>query len=145
MDKKERERTMDSFREACKAHGLKVTPQRTLIYEEFVASLDHPTIDTLYKKVRRHLPNVSFDTVYRTVLTFAEIGLASQVDGYGGIKRFDPNMRSHHHFRCARCNTIVDFYNDDYDAIGIPADLNERFIILNKQVHLEGLCEKCRV
>ena len=143
MEKVELEHAMDSFRSACKAAGLKVTPQRTIIYNELIASTDHPSIDNLYRRVRKLLPNISFDTVYRTVLTFSQIGIASIVDGYGGSKRFDPNMKPHHHFRCINCQSIIDFYHDEYDNMEIPPDIRERFTVLNKRVQLEGICERC--
>jgi len=61
-------------------------------------------------------------------------------------KRFDPNLRPHHHFKCIRRGGgIVDFYNDEYNALKVPAAINERFVILGESVHLEGFCDKCKL
>jgi len=132
-----------TFRDQCAKGGLKVTPQRTTIYEELIKAKDHPSANDLYKRVRKTLPNISFDTVYRTLLSFSEIGLAHLVEGYGELRRFDPDIDNHHHLRCVKCQKIIDFSNTSYDAIKIPSEFKNEFKILNKKVVLEGICKAC--
>ena len=134
----------DLFYEKCAEHGLKITPQRKFIYEELVKAKDHPTADAIYKRVRKSLQNISFDTVYRTLLSFTEIGILTLVEGYGEKKRFEPNLHKHHHFRCIKCHTIYDFENDDYDKIGVPEAVQKHGVVVNKRVVLEGVCIKCK-
>jgi Fur family peroxide stress response transcriptional regulator len=124
--------------------GIKITPQRSLIFEELYKAHDHPTADAIYKRVRRSMPNISFDTVYRTLLLFTKIGMVSLVEGYGEQKRFEPNLHNHHHCRCIQCHAIIDFSHDAYDAIQVPAELAKQFQVLNKRVVLEGICSKCK-
>ena len=92
-----------SFESICREHGLSITPQRVAIYKELISSSEHPSAITIYKKVSEYYPNISLDTVNRTLLTFHKIGLAKAVGGSGDPKRFDPNLEPHHHFRCVRC------------------------------------------
>ena len=134
---------MSHFYQTCEEHGLKVTPQRVFIYEELKKSTNHPSIDDIYQRVREKLPNISFDTVYRTVLSFAELRLINMVPGYGGSKRFDANTTQHHHFRCVKCEKIIDFENEYYNQIQIPEELQRKFQIINKKILLEGICEEC--
>ncbi len=134
---------VDSFKDRCKKHNLKITPQRLVIYRELLKSIDHPSADAIFKKVRRSFPNISFDTVNRTLLTFSKIGMVHVVEGYGDPKRFDPKMDKHHHFRCIKCNNIIDFYNESYDKIKIPNELKKQFNVLSKKVVLEGTCNRC--
>jgi len=75
--------SLEFFRDKCREHNLKTTPQRTIIYKELYKSKDHPSVDAIFKKARKIFPNISFDTVNRTVLTFAKIGLINVVKGYG--------------------------------------------------------------
>ncbi|MDD5255062.1 MAG: transcriptional repressor [Candidatus Omnitrophica bacterium] len=131
------------FKEKCAEHNLKVTPQRVTIYEELLKAKDHPSADAIYKRVRSFLPNISFDTVYRTLLSFSEIGIINQVEGYGEKKRFEPNLYSHHHFRCLKCHAIIDFSHDAYNNIAVPDELKKQFQVLNKRVVLEGVCKEC--
>jgi Fur family transcriptional regulator, peroxide stress response regulator len=131
------------FYETCLQNGLKITHQRTLIYEELTKAKDHPSVDIIYKRVRKLLPNISFDTVFRTLETFSVLGIIKQVEGSGELKRFDPDLENHHHMHCIRCKKIIDFSNATYDALKIPPGLEKDFKILNKRVVLEGLCKDC--
>ena len=135
---------MDIFYRKSKEHGLKITPQRTTIYQELIKARDHPSADIIYKRLVKKIPNISFDTVNRTLLTFSRLGIANIVEGYGQPKRYDPNIDPHHHFRCIKCNNIIDFQNKAYNSLIVPEEIQKKFKVLNKKVVLEGLCNKCR-
>jgi Fur family peroxide stress response transcriptional regulator len=143
-DKSDQDKKMDIFYQRSKEHGLKITFQRTAIYEELLKARDHPTADVIYRRIVKKMPNISFDTVNRTLLTFAKIGIANVVEGYGQAKRYDPDMDIHHHFRCIQCGSIIDLYNREFDNITVPEEVNKQFTVINKKVVLEGLCSKCR-
>jgi len=137
-------RTLDRFKELCKQHNIKLTPQRLIIYEALLNNEDHPSTDMVYQQVRQTFPTISFDTVNRTLLTFYDMGVAGVVEGSGNPKRFDSNLKKHHHFQCLRCRRIIDIYNEEYDAIPIPQELRERHHVLNLTVHLDGICDQCK-
>ena len=132
------------FESICREHGLSITPQRVAIYKELISSSEHPSAVTIFNKVREYYSNISLDTVNRTLLTFHAIGLAKVVESSGDPKRFDPNLEPHHHFRCVKCGKIEDFKNESYDALEVPPELEEKFVVMEKIVHLEGFCDKCR-
>jgi Fur family peroxide stress response transcriptional regulator len=135
---------LDFFYRRSKENGLKITPQRTAIYQELLKAKDHPSADAIYKRIVKKIPNISFDTVNRTLLTFYKIGITNVVEGYGQPKRFDPDMDSHHHFRCIQCNRIIDFHSKNYNDMSVPEEIDKQFTVINKKVVLEGLCTKCR-
>lgn len=135
---------MKTIEKKLKHHNMKVTPQRMAIYNEIYISKEHPNAEIIFSKIRKKYPNVSFDTVNRTLNTFAKIGLIKEVEGYGEPKRYDPDTNSHHHMRCLKCGEITDFYSDDYDKIRIPDNLKKKFMVTGKRVVLEGYCSKCR-
>jgi Fur family peroxide stress response transcriptional regulator len=137
-------RMEDIFYRRARENGIKVTPQRTAIYLELAGAKDHPSADMIYRKLIKKIPNISFDTINRTLLTFAEIGIADIVEGCGQPKRYDPDISAHHHFRCIRCNNIVDFCNKAYDDISVPREIQDQFTVLHKRVVLEGLCNRCK-
>ncbi len=137
------EKVMESFYQKCEEHGLKVTPQRVFIYQELLKATDHPSIDEIYQRVKKSLSNISFDTVYRTALSFFEYGIIDIVEGHSGSRRFDANTTQHHHFRCLKCHKIIDFENDYYDQVTIPQELQNRFKVLNQKIVLEGICDEC--
>jgi Fur family peroxide stress response transcriptional regulator len=134
---------MENFRNKCREFGLKITPQRAAIYKELLQASDHPTIDSILKKVRVVLPSISFDTVYRTVISFSEAGIIHMVGGFGGSRRFDADTSRHHHFKCIKCGKIFDFLSDYYDNVKIPEELSRNFKVLSKRVLLEGICREC--
>ncbi|MCB4791460.1 MAG: transcriptional repressor [Elusimicrobia bacterium] len=134
---------MNRIKEAFKNAGLKFTPQRVLIYKLLLNNKDHPSADNIYQKIHKKHPNISFDTVHRTLLSFAEIGLVRLVEGYGDAKRFDPDINNHHHMRCLKCGKIMDFQNTAYDNLKEPAGIEKQFKVISKKVVLEGYCKKC--
>ena len=132
-----------AFIETCRQHQLKITPQRVAIYRELLQSEMHPSADALYQIVKREFPNISFDTVNRTLLTFAATGVANVVEIFGGAKRFDPNTTDHHHLHCIQCGKIVDFHHSGFDNLDDPKDIPEDFRILDKRIVLKGICKDC--
>ena len=131
------------FTSLCKKKGLRVTPQRTAIYRELVKTDEHPSAEMLYVKVRRIYPNISLDTVNRTLLTLNEIGAAFIVEGSGDAKRFDGGLEKHQHFKCVKCKRVIDFCHEPFDNIAVPAAIEGRFTVLRKSVYLEGICDLC--
>lgn len=140
LDEKQR-----MFEEVCHRHGMKITPQRVAIYKELTSSKRHPSAITIFRTIRKYYPNISLGTVNSTLLSFSRIGLAKIVESSGEPKRFDPDMEPHHHFKCIKCGRIIDFINDTYDNIAVPAEIKRKYVVTGKKVHLEGLCDKCRI
>jgi len=108
------------FRQLCKKHNLKITPQRILIYKVVSNSQEHPNTERVYKTVKKEFPNISFDTVHRTLLTFSDINLLNVVERFGSPNRFDPNLKNHHHLHCDKCGKIIDFTCKEYDKLHVP-------------------------
>ena len=135
---------LNTLRIKCQQAGLKVTPQRVATYMELMKTDEHPSAEKLYRKIKKKLPNISLDTVNRTLLTLNEIGAAFIVEGSGDPKRFDGNMVNHQHFKCVKCKKIFDFHYKPFDKIKVPANITKKFIVLRKTVYLEGICDLCR-
>jgi len=134
---------MNAFQAKCREAGLKVTPQRMAVYKVLIESKQHPSAEMVFRKVRGVIPNISLDTVNRTLLTLARIGAASIVEGSGDVKRFDGKLETHQHFKCIKCRRIVDFHYKPFDNIAVPKNISRRFVVLKKTVYLEGICDLC--
>ena len=143
MQKGNPQDNLQSFMATCRTHGLKITPQRVAIFKTLMGLNTHPTADDIYRMVKKEFANISFDTVNRTLLTFAEIGVVDVVEIFGGAKRFDPDVTSHHHFYCIQCGGIIDFKNPSYDDLDVPDDLHHKFQVISKRVILKGFCKAC--
>ena len=135
---------MDALRDKCREGGLKITPQRMAVYKVLIESKQHPSAEVVFRKVREAIPNISLDTVNRTLLTLADIGAASIVEGSGDVKRFDGRLDTHQHFKCIKCKRIFDFHYKPFDNIPIPKNISRRFTVLKKTVYFEGVCDACR-
>jgi Fur family peroxide stress response transcriptional regulator len=133
----------EPFIQLCKKFDLKITPQRCAIYKELTQAKTHPTADEMFQIVKKEFPNISYDTVNRTLLTFTKIGLVDVIPTKGGPRRFDPGMDEHHHFHCLDCGKIVDFCDNEFDRLGIPDHIQNNFMVYTKRVVLNGLCKKC--
>jgi Fur family peroxide stress response transcriptional regulator len=134
---------LKNFVETCKTSNLKVTPQRIAIYRELLNSTEHPTVDAMFQSIQKQFPNISYDTVSRTMLTFAEIGIVDLVEVFGGAKRFDTNVTNHHHLHCVSCGKIFDFNSDHYNNLDIPDEIQQQFRVLSSRVVLKGICDQC--
>jgi len=135
---------MDVFLSKCRQHNLKITPQRTAVFNALADAEDHPSADAVYQKVKKEFPNISFDTVNRTLIVFSEIGLVEVVEGQGDPRRFDPRMEHHHHFYCVRCGKITDFLSEELNQIEIPPHIEQDFTVISKRMVLKGYCTDCR-
>ncbi len=134
---------LTAFQIRCRKAGLRVTLRRTAIYKVLVETDEHPSAEMVFRKVRREFPNISLDTVNRTLLTLNEIGAAFIVEGSGDSKRFDGNLVQHQHFKCLKCKRIVDLFNAQFGEIEAPASL-DKFTVLKKTVYFEGICDSCK-
>jgi Fur family peroxide stress response transcriptional regulator len=147
----------EGFFRRFREYGLKVTPQRLAIYSELRKADTHPSAEQIYRQVRKRLRHISFDTVNRTLLTFAEIRLVHTVEGSGEPRRFDPQTRDHHHFLCTRCGGIIDVEAADAEAADAeaadaeaaadlpePPEVLRACVVTGKRIVYQGICETCR-
>ncbi len=82
---------LDRFAKSCKSLGIKATHQRIEIYRELARTSEHPDVETLFQRIRRRIPSISLDTVYRNLRLFEEKGLIKRVGIRGEKTRFDAN------------------------------------------------------
>lgn len=135
---------VNTITQKLKKANLKITLQRVAILGELADNKNHPTADAIYQKIKQKLPNISFDTVNRTLIAFAKSGVVGRAEGQGGAKRYDPMTAPHHHFHCVMCNKIIDFINKDYDSIKLPVSIKKKHQVLGQKIVLEGICQDCK-
>ena len=133
------------LREQCAAAGLRLTPQRDVLLHALSEAAGHPTADDLVHKVRAVLPSVSHATVYRNVQELVRAGLIGTLERAGGAVQYEINPEAHHHFVCRGCGQVWDVY---VEKVGVRLDRRRSpltgFQIDRRDVHLHGLCARCR-
>jgi Fur family ferric uptake transcriptional regulator len=135
---------MDVLEKIMKSSDVKPTAMRLLVLQFL-----------LNKKVAVSLTNIEdyFDnsdrtTLYRTLKTFVESGIAHQIDDGTGITKYalceeqcncDIETDLHLHFHCNNCNETVCLTEHKIPHINLP----EGFTAENVNLVVKGICDKC--
>jgi len=143
VSKVEIERRMRRFTDTCQGHGLKLTHQRMEVFRELAGADDHPDAERIYQNVRRRVPAISRDTVYRTLATLEEQGLVRKAEILASKGRYDANMDRHHHFVCTECGLVRDFCSAKLDDLPIPKSVASLGRVESSHVQLRGICSAC--
>ncbi len=143
IDRVELERRMSEFTSVLKSNGIKLTFQRQELFREIASSVEHPDAETIFRTVRKRVPTISRDTVYRTLWLFYELSLVTTLGNRGENIRFDANMKPHHHFVCVRCGLTRDFESREMEALQIPEQARKFGRILGSRVEVRGICADC--
>ena len=133
----------DAFIARCREAGLSVTHQRLAIFEAVMTNCNHhPSADLIYQSVQERYPTISFNTIYKNLETFEELGIVVKVNPLYNEARYDVDVRPHHHLICRECTTIVDIHDEELDRLPSPQEA-EDFVVENWTVQFTGLCAEC--
>lgn len=132
-------RSPEDLTVAFRAAGLKVTPQRQLLFKLMFNNSTHPTADALYAMASEQMPGISLRTVYQTLTDLAEMGELKLIEVGTGSMRFDPNISDHHHAVCNQCGAVHDVYVPEAPALtGLKG-----FAVQDSHIVYRGLCADC--
>jgi Fur family peroxide stress response transcriptional regulator len=143
VPKAEVELRLKRFAETCRRRGLKITHQRTEVFRKLAAREDHPGAEAVYQQVRRRVPAISRDTVYRTLALLEAQGLIRKAEILFNQSRYDANTERHHHFICTVCGRVQDFYSEALDDLPLPRSVKSLGRIQSAQVQVRGVCSAC--
>lgn len=135
---------IESLKQRCQELGMRVTNQRVEIFREVASSCEHPDAETVYERVKKRLPNISFDTVYRTLASLEDMNMIFRVDNLLPKARFDADRRPHNHFLCIKCGEVYDIFPEDGYKIEIPENSKKFGEIKDVNLQVRGICNKCR-
>lgn len=134
---------VDELTERFRAEGLRVTPQRQVIFRLLQGNDEHPTVEALYESACSEMPTISLKTVYQTVHDLEAMGEVTLLDLGTGSVRVDPNVGvRHHHLICTRCNKVRDVVVD-IGKLNVPAKARQGFHVDDVEVHFRGVCDEC--
>ena len=131
--------TSDAFPAFCREHGLKCTAQRLAVFNAVRLSRRHPLVDEMLAEVRKTVPTVTRDSVYRILNEFADLGLITRLDALSSA-RYDTVLGPHAHFICEVCGSITDYPLPSEQPIpeGMPRERH------HLELRVTGVCDKCR-
>lgn len=141
------ERRHEILRRYMSKHGLKFSRQRDVIANVFFRTGGHLTVEELLRNVREVEPRVSQATVYRTMKLLTDCGLAEErnfIDGFTRYELADGDDEHHDHLICTECHRIVEFLNEEIEALQEQIAADHGFEVTHHKMELYGLCPSCR-
>ena len=89
--------TVEKLTKTLRNHGMKITPQRLMIFKILEDNTSHPSAEDVFKRVKKIYPTVSFTTIYKTLETLRDLGEVQELIIDEDRKHYDPNTDTHHH------------------------------------------------
>jgi Fur family ferric uptake transcriptional regulator len=127
------------------AAGERVTRQRLLVANALAASGRRLTAEQLYRSLRRHEPGIGRATVFRTLETLVEAGVARRLELDGHVYAYVACLPAHHHhIACTRCGRVEEI--DEAYVAPITERLASEmgFEIDDARLDFYGRCATCR-
>jgi len=128
----------------CRGAGMKLTQQRIEVYSELAHASDHPSPETLHRRLLPKMPSLSLDTVYRTLATLSQYNLVQRVETFQSQVRYEAVQPPHHHLICRECRKISDFPWSSFDTAKPPKETESWGVVERKSAVLTGICRECR-
>jgi Fur family ferric uptake transcriptional regulator len=131
------------FAEHLVKHGLRLTGQRRAILDLFLTSDRHLSQEDIYQALRAK--GIGRATVFRTLKTLQDCGLAAPVVGRDGTPRFEINLeRPHHdHLICVKCGRIQEVRWPALEKIQEETCRRAGFVAKWHRHEILGLCRDC--
>lgn len=123
--------------------GYKITKRREDIVDFFAKEDKYHTAKALYQHIETIDTGISFDTVYRNLHLFHDLGILESTD-LNGEKHFRMNCSDthHHHFICNSCGKTKKIRLCPMDEV---VDLLPFYEIDGHKFEVYGLCPSCQV
>jgi len=138
-------RCTEELSSSLRERGLKVTPQRRLIFQALEGNSSHPSAEDIYARVSPIMPTISLTTVYKTLKGLVEMKELQELDLGTGRTHYDPITGPHSHLVCLGCRKVVDIFRDYSTVMTVPPEEAQGFTLTRHQVILYGHCPGCSV
>lgn len=135
---------VEELNQVCRSRELRLTPQRLEVYKTIVKTVEHPSAEDILKKVRKKIPNISHDTVYRTLSWLVDNKLIFQVGVVNGMARYDGNLEMHAHYICENCGFVGDIFSDRLRNMSFNSLVPQDFAVRNVLLEFRGCCQSCK-
>jgi len=127
-----------------RSHGLSVTAQRLTVLQT-ITDYPHITADQAAEVARKKIGAISRQSVYDTLNTLVEKGLARRIQPMDSPALFEDRVGdNHHHLVCRSCGVVEDVDCSTGYQPCLQASDDNNFIIDEAEVTYRGLCPKCQ-
>ncbi|MDE1547891.1 Fur family transcriptional regulator [Jeotgalibaca caeni] len=126
-----------------KDHGLKHTKKREDLIKLFAHEDRYLTAKQVQQKLEDDYPSLSFDTIYRNLYAFVDIGILETTELHNE-KMFRMTClhdgHHHHHFICEKCSRTIQLQM-------CPMDFFEQqlknCLLKSHRFEVFGICDQC--
>lgn len=125
-----------------KAEGHKYTNKRRNMINVFIEKDKYINAKHIQQKLDKDYPGISFDTIYRNLHLFKDLGIVEGTELDGEMKfRIACTDHHHHHFICESCGDtkIIDFCPIEQIKAFLP-----KVAIHTHKLEVYGVCEACQ-
>ena len=127
------------------AAGERVTRQRLLVANALAAAGRQQTAEQLYGGLRRREPGIGRATVFRTLETLVDAGVARRLELEGHIYAYVACLPAHHpHIACTRCGRVEEIDEAYVTPIAQRLERDMGFEIDDARLDFYGRCATCR-
>jgi Fur family transcriptional regulator, peroxide stress response regulator len=136
---------IDQMLSKIKGHDFRITPQRIAVLTILAGSEEHPSVEEIYKKVKKQFPTTSLATVYKTISLLKELNEVLELGFPDGSNRYDGSKPyPHPHVICTRCKKIMDPELVHLGEISKEMSMKTGYKIFSHRLDFLGLCPKCQ-
>ena len=139
------EQNLDGVHAYLRGKGLRNTQARRTILDSVFGEESHFTAEDLLDRLRAHGDKVSRASVYRTLALLVEGGFVEIRELRRGQMMYEPVLGRHHHDHliCTGCGRIVEFENEDIEALQGAVAREHGFTLESHSLRLYGRCARC--
>ncbi|MEB7810750.1 Fur family transcriptional regulator [Staphylococcus xylosus] len=125
-----------------KDYGHKYTNKRREMLDIFVSEDKYINAKLIQQEMDKNFPGISFDTIYRNLHLFKDLGIVEGTELDGEMKfRIACTDHHHHHFICESCGDtkVIDFCPIEQIKAFLP-----KVDIHKHKLEVYGVCETCQ-
>jgi Fur family peroxide stress response transcriptional regulator len=136
---------VETFLNALKQAGYRITQQREAICTYLAATDKHPTPYQVFADISLEYPEISRATVYNTLNTLQNLGAIVEINFGADHAHYDTNAAPHVNLICLRCHQIID-YEGELPFVALQNKLSEEtdFQPVAARIDMLGFCPTCQ-
>ena len=129
-----------------KDKNLNVTESREQVLQAVFSTHDHFDAEELLFLFKKQKIAVSRATIYRTLDLLVECQLVKKLSLGDSCSRYEHvfGHEHHDHLICTQCGKIIEFYNDQIEALQRKICDENDFIEVEHSLRIFGLCKDCQ-
>ena len=135
----------NTYVEALRSRGYRITPQREMIIEELTSTNAHMAAEEIHDEIQKRTKALNIATIYRTLDMLVEEGLACKNDLGAGCVVYAINRHGPHiHLVCRVCGQVIEANQSLISDLGKKLQQKYGFAADLRHISLFGVCSECQ-